>query len=156
MFPAHIKKNASKYTKSQNNFSLRDCSAVENRVNYDQVRSIFIMMSEVADNNWWSRFTHYIKTNAIYKQRGVPRISGITLNRNITGSQLLPLLGQLQTKSWWRHNCFFVSCSWTLKTRAKPLYWERFQQWRRWSLRCKLLYYSLRMRNRRRTKVVLQ
>ena len=67
-------------------------------VNYDQVRSIFIMMSEVATIIDGVVLLTILK-QMLYKQRGVPRISGIALNRNTAGSQLLPLLGQLQTKS---------------------------------------------------------
>ena len=67
-------------------------------VNYDQVRSIFIMMSEVATIIDGVVLLTILK-QMLYKQRGVPRISGIALNRNMAGSQLLSLLGQLQTKS---------------------------------------------------------
>ena len=67
-----------------------------------------------------------------------------------------PQLGLLQTKSWWRHNWFFFSCSWTLKTRTKPLFWERIQWFRRWLLRCKVRYTTLNKRGSRwKNKVVL-
>ena len=67
-----------------------------------------------------------------------------------------PQLGLLQTKSWWRHNWFFFSYSWTLKTRTKPLHWERIQRSRRRLLRCKVQYTTLDKRGSRwKNKVVL-
>ena len=79
--------------------------------------SIFIMMSEVADNNGVVLLT--ITKQMLKKHCGVPRISGIELSRNMAGT--LTLLGQLQTKSWCRNNWIFASCSWTLKTRTRPV-----------------------------------